>query len=73
MTHATDRLEDDINPGQQDDYFDEDLAIAGHAPKSSPVPADLQNQGQQDDYFDEDLAASNRPPQPDSEGEAASW
>jgi len=45
MTHSTDRSEDDLNPGQQDDYFDEDLAIAGHAPKSSPVPADLQNQG----------------------------
>ncbi len=73
MTHASDRLEDDINPEQQDDYFDEALAIAGHAPKSSPVSADLQNQGQQDDHFDEDLAASDRPPQPESESEAAFW
>ena len=62
MTHSTGWLEDDINPGQQDDYFDEDLASAGHAPKSNAVPADLQNQEQQDDYFDGDLAASDRPP-----------
>jgi len=28
MTHATGRWEDDLNPGQQDDYFDEDLAAS---------------------------------------------
>lgn len=33
MTHATGRLEDDINPGQQDDYFDEDLAASDRPPQ----------------------------------------
>jgi len=60
-------LEDYTNQGQQDDYFDQDLAIAGHEPRPHAVPAEVKNQGQQDDYFDADLAASTHPTQPESQ------
>ena len=66
MTYSTDDLEDYRNQGQQDDYFDQDLAIAGHVSNPHTVPAEVQNQGQQDDYFDADLAASDRSTQPES-------
>lgn len=36
--------------GQQDDYFDEDITIAGYS-SPQPVATDENNQGQQDDYF----------------------
>lgn len=62
MTYSNDRLEDYINQGQQDDRFNEDLTIAGHAPQesSSTVNDEYLNQGQQDDYFDEDLSSGDR-------------
>ena len=61
MTYSNDRQEDYINQGQQDDYFDKDLNIAGHAPQESAVNDEYLNQGQQDDYFDEDLSSSDLP------------
>lgn len=53
MTYSNDRRDDYANQGQQDDYFDQDLAIAGHEPQTAPPPV---SPGDQDDYFDQDLA-----------------
>lgn len=65
MTYSSDRPDNDDNQGQQDDYFEQDLAIAGHEPQANTSQAnqtleDYQNQGQQDDYFEQDLANSDR-------------
>jgi hypothetical protein len=56
MTYSADRYDNYINQGQQDDYFDRDLAIAGHEPKvaasqENQALEEYKNQGQQDDYF----------------------
>lgn len=64
MTYSGDRRDDYAHPGQQDDYFEQDLAIAGQDlhPKSPPENPDLedyQHQGQQDDYFEQDLSRSD--------------
>ncbi|GAB1542906.1 hypothetical protein NUACC21_55800 [Scytonema sp. NUACC21] len=45
-----------LNQGQQDDYFNQDLTTAAHAPQESTVNDEYLNQEQQDDYFDEDLS-----------------
>lgn len=68
MTDFSDRR-NYANQGQQDDYFEQDLAIAGQEPKTPTPPAqenqvaldEYTHQGQQDDHFDEDLTAGNRP------------
>lgn len=59
------RQEDYLNQGQQDDYFDEDLATAGHAPQTpvaepEVIQDEYRDQGQQNGHFDEDLAVSDR-------------
>lgn len=65
MTYPHNR-DDYANSGQQDDYFDQELATAGHEPKAlTPEEAvvldDYANPGQQDDYFDQDLSSHDRP------------
>lgn len=63
MTNSSDR-ENLLHQGQQDDYFDADLAAARHHQESSAATDEkYRDQGQQDDYFDADLAiAANHPP-----------
>lgn len=65
MNYSDDCRDDYANQGQQDDYFDQDLAIAGHEPKANIPQEDqalqaYQNQRQQDDCFDQDLSRSDR-------------
>lgn len=64
MIYSPRRHDDYANQGQQDDYFDQDVAIAGHE-QNRAHPAqqeieDYQNQGQQDDDFDQDLVKDDR-------------
>lgn len=66
MTYSTNPRDDYANQGQQDDYFDQDLAIAGHdrqvhTQQDNQETEDYQNQGQQDDYFNQDLSQGDRP------------
>ena len=66
MSNISDRRDQYANQGQQDDYFDQDLAIAGQEPKPEALEEnagldEYRNQGQQDDYFDEDLANRSQP------------
>lgn len=72
MTYSHDRRTDYANQGQQDDYFDQELAKSGHSgspPTSSgePLPDQYVHQGQQDDYFNQDLNRSNPTPIRDEE------
>ena len=62
MTYSDNHRDDYVNQGQQDDFFDQDLAVAGHESTANTPQEDqaLQNQGQQDDYFDQDLSQSDR-------------
>ena len=63
MTNSSDR-EDSLHQGQQDDFFNADLAAARHhQDKSAATDEKYRDQGQQDDYFDVDLAtAANHSP-----------
>lgn len=59
---------DDYNhQGQQDDFFDADLDIAGSIPKPSAVTETYKNQGQQDDFFDADLSVAGNTLKPDAD------
>ncbi len=58
MTNSTSQSSNYINQGQQDDYFNQDISIAGHEPQPHAVELNDINQGQQDDYFDRDITTA---------------
>jgi hypothetical protein len=56
MTYSTNSYEDYRNQGQQDDYFEADLSIAGNRAKQDADYDDYREQGQQNDHFEADLS-----------------
>ncbi|KAB8317288.1 hypothetical protein SD81_018415 [Tolypothrix campylonemoides VB511288] len=56
MTYLNDHQEDYINQGQQDDYFNEDLTTAAHAPQESRAVSFVKREdlsiSKRDDFWD---------------------
>ncbi|HEY9638386.1 MAG TPA: hypothetical protein V6D14_33665 [Coleofasciculaceae cyanobacterium] len=60
------------NQGQQDDYFDADLAKSGNHSKQEGDYDDYREQGQQNDHFDADVSLAGNEVQEDGEESRAS-
>lgn len=60
------------NQGQQDDYFDAELAKSGNYSKQEGDYDDYREQGQQNDYFEVDLSLAGNEAKANGEESRAS-